>query len=260
MLNPKPSLHIVIPTKGRADWRKQTTLSALLAAGKRVTLVVNYDEAKPYRALLCDRGRGSPGGLVKIAKCPITAINNIGSVRYWITRKLFRNERILMLDDDLSFYYRPDMHAPYLLPAGPMDIRKMLLYMDIQLTPECPMVGLSSRVGNHEISTPVKYNTRTNCATALDLSVLREANLRYRKLADYEDIDFTLRLLQSGRTNAVLYNYCWATTRRKNKLTMAMRVAAKELLELHPDLVTLQKGSPRIAWSKIHENSDTQPQ
>ena len=257
MLMPKPSLHIVIPTKGRASWSQQTTLSALLSAGKRVTLVIHKEEAKSYRSLLCDRGWGSIGGLVKIVKCP-EKVSGIGAVRYWITRKLFKTERIIMLDDDLHFYQRPDMHMPYLLPAGPMDIRKMLLYIDIQLTPECPMVGLSSRVGNHEVTIPVKYNTRANCVFAYDLSVLREANLRYRKLAAYENLDFTLRLLQSGRTNAVLYNYCWATTRRQNKNTLAMRRAAKQLLEYHPDLVTLQKGSPRVAWSKIHANSDTE--
>jgi len=244
----------VIPTKGRAEWKMQTTLSALLATGKRVTLVVSKEEAPSYRDLLCDRGRGSIGGLVKIVKCPV---EGIGAVRYWITRKMFRTERILMLDDDLHFYQRPDMHRTYLLPAGAMDMRRMLLYIDIQLTPECPMVGISSRVGNHDAAIAVRYNTRANCAFAYDLSVLREADLRYRKMAAYENVDLTLRLLQSGRTNAVLYNYCWATTRKPNKLSLAMRRAAKQLQEYHPEFVTLHKGSPRIAWSKINANSNS---
>lgn len=251
MLNPKPSLHIVIPTKGRADWSKQTTLRALLSAGKRVTLVVSKEEAPSYRDLLCDRGRGSVGGLVRIAKSPV---EGIGAVRYWITRKLFREERIIMLDDDLHFYQRPDMHMPYLLPAGPMDIRKMLLYMDIQLTPECPMVGVSSRVGNHDVNVSTRYNTRATHVVGYDLQVLRESGIRYRKMLAYEDLDISLQILRSGRTNAVLYNYCWSTVRRAPKATLLLRRSAKLLLENHPEFVTLHKGLPRIAWSKVHEN------
>src|SRR6185295_7762638 len=257
MLNPTPSLHIVIPTKGRAAWSKQTTLSALIGTGKHVTLVVSPDEAPAYRALLCDRGRGSPGGLVKIRKCPV---EGIGAVRYWITRRMFRNERILMLDDDLRFYYRPDMRAPYLLPTGPRELRQMLLYIDIQLTQQCPMVGISARAGNHEISDAVRYNTRTNCAYGLDLSMLRQANIRYRKMTAYEDIDLTLRLLQAGHPNAVLYNYCWSTVRRSPKIPLVIRRAAQMLRNNHPDLVTLIKNRPRIAWSKIHENKSGVPE
>lgn len=261
MLHMPPSnkLEIVIPSKGRADWKKQVTLKQFMAAGKHVTLVVPAIEAPEYRDLLIDRGR-QRGGLVRIAKCPC---NGIGETRRWITRKLFTTEKVAMFDDDLYFSKRPDMASPKLAVSGPMDVRAMLLNMSILLDTHV-MVGISARQGNNNTDKPVVFNTRAMNAYAFDLRKLREAGIKFGRMPLMEDFDITLQLLRAGYSNAVLYNFVWnqsgsnASGGCSEYRTARMQAqAAKRLKELHSDFVKLVvKKNVKHAWKGMKTRTD----
>lgn len=238
-------LHIVIPTKGRASWDQQTTLRQVLSSGLRATLVVSGPEAPSYRDLLVDRGRGSPGGLVRIAKCPV---EGSGSVRRWITRNLFRTERVLMLDDDLRFWRRvPNLEKVEVSFAKAMDMRRMLFEINEALD-FVPMVGVATKA-NANLAIATRYNTRVGNAYALDLAKLREAQIKFSHTPALEDIDLCLKILQTGLSNAVINSFCWSEAKRPKRIRVKQQ-AMRWLQELYPDLVTITNGVLRIAWGK----------
>jgi len=260
MLHMPPSnkLEIVIPSKGRADWNKQITLQQFTSAGKHVTLVIPEDEAREYRDLLIDRGR-QRGGLVRIAKCPQ---EGIGETRRWITRRLFKDKKVAMFDDDLYFFKRPDMLSPKLVSCGPMDVRAMLLNMSILLD-DYPMVGISARQGNNNETRPVVYNTRSMNAYGFDLRLLDHEGVKFGRMPLMEDFDITLQLLRKGFSNAVLYNFCWnqrgsnaeggCSTYRTAKMQAE---AAYRLQEFHPDYVKIVTKEAKSTWKGMRKRVD----
>lgn len=131
-----------------------------------VTLVTSggLGDTARYRAMLTMRGEG-PGCLARVARAHGTTI---GRVRHWITRKLYKQQRVLMVDDDLWFYVNGAR-------AGPMDMRRLVSAAG-QALARAPIVLMQGNAG----------------FVALDLAALH-GRVRYGRVPILEHVDFILR-------------------------------------------------------------------
>lgn len=263
MITPQSNskLEIVIPSKGRADWDKQTTLRQLLSAVRTVTLVVPREEVSAYKSLLIDCG-----SMVRVVMCHWRQ-KSIGTTRRWITQSLFRDQKVVMFDDDLQFLVRPDMSSSRLEVASPLDLRKMLHRMEALLD-DVPMVGISTRQQNIAYNSFLAdvSNAFSTGAYALNLGTLRDT-VKFGRLPLLENVDFTLRLFKAGYSNTVMFDYAWSHAINGNSKTgcntyrtARMHAAAAQALQrAHPDYVRLIKAGVRnievkVEWVKSVED------
>jgi len=270
---------IVVPSKGRAEWEKQVTLRALSrlnAGGRTVLLVVPADEAPRYEAQRKSRR-------VEVVPAPGDA-RGISATRAWILGDLAHQRgecRVLMVDDDMDFCWRPDMEDEKLLMIeDPNMFEDMLATLEGWLKEGFAHVGVSARQNNHTFPQPsgsdhdartgkpreYRDATRMMNMYAYDTQILRKLKIELGRLQVMEDFDLTLQLLRRGYPNRVSYRYCW-NQRGSGKVggcsdyrTAEMQAdAARRLAELHAPFVTLKTKKSKDtsdSWQGMKERTD----
>lgn len=232
---------------------KQSTLRQLLSAGKPVKLVVPKNEADDYRLLL---NSTVSGGLVEIVKCPF---DTLWMVRRWITRRLFKRQRIVMLDDDLEFLIRPDMSSNAVVETGPLGISKMMHTVETYLN-SYPMVGISSKQENVKWTqhAQARYGYTMSGVYALDLDVFRDTKVRFGRVEYMDHLDIVLRVqAYTEYTNKILYDFCWKQLPLRSggcfsyRTKKAVHASVRRLAQLYPNYVTLVGEKLNIHWSKF---------
>lgn len=243
---------IVIPSSGRAG--KQQTLSYLRIAGAlgRTLVAVPEDQVARYK------GAGV-GGVVGV---PLE-YNGISRTREWILTTLAKDQGVswvLMVDDDMDFYHRPDPDKWHLKYARDRETMCALLgKLDEWLGEGIVHVGLSARQGNNRHMDSWIDCTRMMNTYAYNTEVLgglvQEGSVKLGRVPVMEDFDLTLQLLRLGYPNRVSYQYAWGqkasgaeggcSTYRTAEVQAA---AAHKLAELHPGLVKVTEKSSKSAW------------
>lgn len=150
---------------------------------------------------------------------------------------------VIMLDDDLKFFHRPNMKKSTLRMLDQVSSIGLFTQWLTHLQ-QYAHVGLSARQGNNHYTEAIEPNYRMNGAYAYDLKLLLAAKPVLGRLELMEDFDLNLQLLRKGVPNVVMFNYCYNTPPsntdggcslyRTNDLQTK---CANKLAELHPSYV-----------------------
>jgi TET-associated glycosyltransferase-like protein len=228
-------MQIVIPTRGRID--QQITLQQLpRELRKRTTLVCPEEEALPLACCWNDVG---------IVPQPDPTMT-IARKRGWIMREWLRcgYDKVLMLDDDLSFATRISETNRRLRPIHGEEFDAEIQRLEQKLGPEFPHVGFGPRQGNHLKEAGWQTPDRMMCSLAYYLPiVVKECDLG--RIETREDMDVSLQLLRKGYRNAV-----WHTTVSDQKFDAPggcrlwrtiehSNADAYKLSQLHPGYVSV---------------------
>lgn len=168
-------------------------------------------------------------------------------------------DKMIIMDDDLNFAARSNGH---LLTIKDRIVFANMLRMQVGLLNEYAHVAISIRLGNNYVKQDVKTVTRGHTCVGYSLEVLQINNLRF-ELNGREGMHLTLRLLELGYPNAVIYKYavnsCGKNVHDKTGSELLWsEQTAKKLAEAHPGIVTLlerdfkmgKRVEVRINWKR----------
>lgn len=247
---------ICIPSSGRSS--KQPTLSYLRQAGVLNRTLICVPEAEVARY----KGAGWGG----VTAVPSTH-TGISRTREWILTDLARGKgvsRVLMVDDDMSFYHRPTLGDYHLRDANGEVMKAILQQLDDWMGQGFVHVGLSARQGNNRHEGSYVDVTRMMNTYQYDVAVLgqllSEGKIKMGRVPVMEDFDLTLQLLRLGYPNRVSYQYAWGqkasgaeggcSQYRTGEMQAA---AAHKLAELHPGFVKVTEKATKTGWGDMRE-------
>jgi len=227
-------MRIIIPTRGRVNY--QLTLQSLSGELRKRTTIVCPKTERLRLACLDDD--------IEVVAQPDPDWK-IAQKRKWIMEEWSRRgcEKILMLDDDLSFWTRISESNTGLRPISGDELGAEIQRLADKLGPEYPHVGFGPRQGNDKVESGWKTPARMMCSLAYYLPIVVECELG--RIETREDFDLTLQLLRKGYRNAV-----WHTTVHDQKYDApggcspwrtpeSSKADAYELARLHPGYVSV---------------------
>lgn len=256
-------MKIYVPTLGRAG-----TVQTLRYI-PQATLLVHSSEEAAYRAAY---------PTTDIMVLP-DELKGIAKIREYIVRTLSGSEKVLSLDDDLSFYRRKDPTSHHLIDAEPVDIAAMLAEIEHQLDTYAH-VAIAPREGYPHYAmhggVPIKMvNENVRYVRAIGMNPAKiPATVEFTRCPVMEDFDVALQLLRLGLPSATLV--AWAqgqpqtqadggcSTYRTQELQSE---AAYKLQDLHPEFVRVtmknnasggdfgERTDVQIYWKKAYESS-----
>lgn len=263
---------IMIPTRGRAG-EQQTlkSLSPLLRAD--TILVCPAEEAEDLDRLSVYHHRDHQNRMVTILPQP-ASVTTIAAKRAWMMEWALLNgiDKVLMLDDDLFFYYR---YWKQEAKNGEGDWRLNDSYDEMtsrwitdlmeRITPEVPHGGFGPRQGNNNFPDGwLVGGARMMLALAYHVpTVCTHATLA--RIDTREDMDVALQLLRAGLPNVITHDFCVGQKSYAapggcdiERTTEKSDADAYKLAELHPGFVkVVQKeylGHPRkeviVQWKR----------
>jgi hypothetical protein len=262
---------IAIPSCGRQYWKQQVTLRNFITmkSKRKVVLCVPERERRQYNTNVFADVIGRP---IKLTVANVPASHSgISHTREWILTELAAQHKeryVMMLDDDMDFSYRPDMHSPALdTIKDPERFEAMFILLEQWLEEGFTHVGISARQGNNHCSTAYCDATRMMNAYAYDVDALQELGVDIGRNPVMHDFDLTLQLLRKGYPNRVSYQYAW-NQRGSNTLggcssyrtTEVQKASALQLKEDHPDFVTVVTKAANSVWKGMEERSDVNVQ
>jgi len=236
-------MDICILSSGRAG--RQATWSALPAAIQAKTkIVIPAGEEHHY------------------AKFPHISVpvKGIGPTRQWVIDNC--SDKVVMLDNDLTFAVRRGDNPAKFVPATDKDVEDMFNTI-WGLLDKYAHVGVAGREGGNRVISRFIHTTRMIRILAYDARVLRKAKVRFDALEVMEDFHTTLRLLRLGFDNILLnhivHNQYGSNTAggcSQYRTPEMQELAANLLKEHHPDFVKVVKKQTKVAWGGMRERSD----
>lgn len=266
-------MHIYIPSLGRANKIHLGTLSHIPVDWlPHTTVVCQSHEEEDYKKVVeVEWG----ANLLVLPE----RIDRIEPTRRFIAMHASHNEqeKIVMMDDDLEFYYRPKQYTEdedfwKLKGAAEVDMEQMLGWIDLQLE-KYAHCGISGREGQNRVREDTVFNTRY-------MRVLGYKTEMYQatiggRVEIMEDFDVALQLLEAGHQCPV--SYYWAQGQSKTQAdggcsswrTLEVHNAgAEKLASLHPNFVRLREKQNKtdregfgtrkevtVYWKKAFESS-----
>lgn len=263
---------IMIPTRGRVG--DQQTLKSLSALLRRDTILVcPANERDMLIQHAASKYVDHEGGQPVVLAQPDT-VTTIAAKRKWMMEWARENgiDKVLMLDDDLFFYYRywkqeaKNGEGDWRLNDSydEMTTRWITELMD-RITPEVPHGGFGPRQGNNNFpdgwlvgGARMMLALAYHVPTALDNAVWDRISFR-------EDMDVALQLLRKGFPNVITHDFCVGQKSYaapggcdQERTTEKSDADAYKLAELHPGFVKVVAkeylGHPRkeviVQWKR----------
>jgi hypothetical protein len=244
-------MKIYIPSLGRPH--KQITWNELqgvkgLKKGD-VQVVINRDEVDAY----CN-----PGNEGLVVLCPPPSVRGIGKVRQWLLEyhaKTNSDQRMVMMDDDLTFSTRRTDDPTKATPATKDDIGRMLKCMEGMLKYNLHGSIVAREGANRFADQGMLENTRLLRVLGYRAADVLALGVRFNRLPVMEDFDATLQLLRLGKPNFAICE--WWQNQAGSGLDggcstyrdMEMQAAgAHGLKKLHPEFVTVVEKTTKGAW------------
>lgn len=234
-------MKILIFSAGRARDSLQHTLSELI--GQDVWLVVQHGEAAAYKKIwsqLYSLPRGTP--------------RTLPAARAWVA-EAFAGQKVLMLDDDLSFAERRKDDPTKFAKTSLASIKKMLAAIEKKLD-KYAHVGLCSREGGNRVTTDQEA-TRMSRVLAYNLALVPK-DVQFDRVLLPEDFDVTLQLLYKGLPNLVLAGWCHnqpgSNTAGGCSVYRTIEVHNAAMLKfgaLHPDTVKIVEKQTKTSWGGL---------
>ena len=228
-----------ITTLGRV--RDQPTFCALPPdVLRRTKLVVQHHERELY----------SHYGVPVVVLPP--AIKRLSPTREWLAHHT-DEEKMFLLDDDMTFYRRKSSTDWHLVKSTPADMSRMFGTLEEWLG-TFAHVAVSPREGNNRVEAAISY-----CTRAMRLVGYRTGPYAalepLSRLHAMSDFDATLQLLRRGYANKVSYHYAQnhgssnapggcSVYRTKDLLAES----ARKLAALHPEFVRLVEKETKGSW------------
>jgi len=239
-------MKIFIPTKNRQDI--QHTAKNLAEAGIEAIYVIDENDHPPV---------DPPFEFVRI---DCTGISN---VRQAIIN-LSDDNKILMMDDDLSFFVRDSLESESLRLAKPFEIADMIQWLDVALN-EYAHASISARTQNFQCTYRLQKANAFTLETVrpyriygFDKSIVEGEKLEFGaglKINVQDDFHITLELLELGYPNIVNFKYAHeqrgsnsrggAATYRNIEL---LEKCAQNLKQRHPKVVKVVQKKTINSW------------
>lgn len=171
-----------------------------------------------------------------------TGVTRLGATRQYLVDR-YRGEKIVLMDDDLTFYIRQNPADWHLTIPSPEDLEGMFAEIEALLN-RYAHVGVSGRERQNTMSGRVEENTRYMRLLAYNTALWPD-DIRCDRVDGMSDFDACLQLLRAGLPCAVLTRHAQGQRATQTPGGMAgqrsheshsAEVAA--LCELHPGLVT----------------------
>lgn len=224
----------------------------------RTILVTNRASVDKFQKLYAKSG-------VLVFACPAQAEpgekpdgykKGISPVRQWIFEKATPNIHLYMVDDDFTFYHRPDPADWHLQQCGPAEMLAMFRKMDTLLRYRTyDAVGISMRQGNNRMSGGVEKSKRLNGVWGVNRMALMTTGCKFTDVPAMQDFWFQMHLLTNGYQTGLLTNYAYnqphtqaaggCSSYRTEKL-QAESVA--KLVEKFPEFIRVRKVTTKGGW------------
>jgi len=265
-------MHIYIPSMNR--WNEPFTIDALIGAGIQnfwpITIVVPDGQQGEYEKFTMQSGKG-----IDVYGLPVTF--HIAETRQWIIDSS-SHDFILMMDDDLTFFVRPELDEVTLVQSAPEDIKNMLVWIENALQ-EYAHVSISTREQNFQnskyledkalIDTPSPNDWVLECRRpyriyGFDRQIILGEELKFGTSAEIntmDDFHITLSLIELGYLNAV--NFKWAHNQRGSNTKggascyrdlNVLQKSAEALQAAHPSVVKLVDKETISSWGGTSTN------
>jgi hypothetical protein len=247
-------LHIYIPTKGRPD--SQITWDNLKGLQKYTSLVIPKSELKQHK---------------KYNRKIITHnVDGIGSTRQFIVDYALKHkqEKIVMLDDDLIFSIRSDPSKWNLRPVFGKELL-MVFTRFSKLLNNYAHATISPRFMNN-VHYPLtqKEITPQRAVHGIKPEILKHHNIRYDHIELMEDHFVTLSLFTKGYPNCMITDAAWdqkgvsnadggCSSYRSAKL---QEKVSNKLKKSFPNFVSVVKKKTKTGWDGIGERTDVRIQ
>lgn len=231
-------MEILIFSAGRSE--RQITLEQIAALHPRI--VVQAEQAKEYE----QHGFGA-----YLLKLPPTTPKTLPAARAWAARK-YAGQKVLMLDDDLTFAERRRDDPTKFLTASPSSCRKMITAIEKALD-KFAHVGVCSREGGNRVTTD-QQATRMSRVLAYNLATVPK-DVQFDRVLLPEDFDVTLQLLYHGLPNLVLSGWCHnqpgSNTDGGCSVYRTIDVHNEAMVafgKLHPGIVKIVEKQTKTSW------------
>jgi hypothetical protein len=164
----------------------------------------------------------------------------------------------LMMDDDLKILERNARKK--LSPLKSVDgLMKDIDYIFTNY-PDVASVSLSARFGNNFCDDSIRFIGRQTQATAYRTAEYNRLYDRGMKSQYFEDAERTIRLLQMGRRNAVLFDYAIEPGRMNTpggcstfRTFEGMKADALAMAERYPGIVEYKEKPDTAFWGGEHD-------
>jgi len=243
-------MKVYIPSLGRPTkqitWKELQSVPGLKRGD--VWVVINRDELDAYSA-------ANPGISLLI---PPVSVKGIGKVRQWLLERHAKEEsdqRMVMMDDDLTFSTRRTDDPTKSTPATKQDIGRMLKCMAGCLRDSLHGSIVAREGANRFAEDAMLHNTRLLRVLGYRARDVLALGVRFNRLPVMEDFDVTLQLLRLGKENFCILDW-WqnqtgsgltggCSTYRDNAMQAA---GAHGLKKLHPAFVKVVEKATKTAW------------
>lgn len=175
-------------------------------------------------------------------------IRTLGATRQFLV-DLYWGEKIVLMDDDLTFYWRADPDK-WQLTIPPADELASFFADELDDTLDrYAHVGLSGREGQNRESAYAVENTRYMRFLAYNTALWpQDRRVRMDRVDGMSDFDVNMQLLRAGLPNRVFYR--WAQGQRATQTPGGMAgqrtrethfAEVRQMCEMHPGLIVPRK-------------------
>lgn len=240
-------MEILIPTYGRPD--QQRTLDNLpTQSAVPVALVVRPSEARAHAGRWLGQG---------VAALPLPrSVTTISATRKHVGLLAERRGLpwFMMMDDDLRIFER-EYGGKRLHPLSSVTAMMEAVSEVFEASSDVASVSLSARFGNNFCDESVKMVGRQTQATAYRTDVFNRI-AKNLKSQYFEDAERTIRLLQMGYRNAILFDYAIEPGRMNTpggcstfRTFEGMKADALAMAERYPGIVEYKEKPDPTFWS-----------
>jgi hypothetical protein len=238
------NLQIAIPSRSRAHLQK-TIYNLSQRLWPIVTIVVPVEQHSDYRRKIPE----------EISVLPSETFG-IGPTRQFIL-KTRTTGKLIMLDDDLTFYRRNDSGNKFYIIAG--DNTEQMITDIVDFLDRYPMVGVADKFMSHTQPRGYKECSRFNDMHGYNRDLLPVPWPEFRVLAE-EDHDFHLQLLTRGYKTAVITEYSKTNKAQSAggcsdwRNTETMLKVQQQMLEYWPGIVSLTPKPNYVTENRVRYN------
>lgn len=258
-------MKIIIPSMGRSDILSTAKQLQFAGIPKKYEcfIVVIPEERNIYEKYYGDSFR-----IISVA---LRGTNNVR--QFVIENCNVEDNKILMMDDDLRFFHRPDMDNVSLYQSTGEQILEMVRWIEQQLE-NYAHVGIPTRTQNFQLTSRMEKaksfelkTVRLNHLHAFRKDIILGEELNFHgglEINVMEDFNMVLNLLELGYPN--IMSCKWAHNQRFSnsrggatsyRSLELLKICALKLKEQHPQVVTVVQKTTKSSWGGTPDNPVT---
>lgn len=239
-------MKIYIPTLGRVD--NQATLKNLPQQLLDKTILV----VQPHEEELLKKQHNN------ILVLP-ESIKGIGKTRQYIIDQC-QDDRLLFIDDDLKFLKKDSLGK--LKNCSDNEVIEMYDWLNEKINNGYGLAGISAQQGNHTHKTTEVILTRIYAIYSINVSLMKQLQIRFDEIELMEDFNVQLRLIRNGVLTILNSSFAHAQKNANAKGGCSefrnienQSKSARLLAKLHYPFVKVVKKKTK-SWEGMQERED----